>query len=79
MSAHGEHIIMVEMGAKLVSEEEMVRRIELPKSIGTLVKTQLILLNNLESKSPTNYSEANEQVMRKLKELLSESKMDEAI
>ena len=77
----GEHIIMVEMGAKLVTEEEIVEGIKFAQAyLGQLVKCQLDFVKQVgKEKSEPIIVKANDQVMEKVKELLTEAKMDAAI
>lgn len=77
----GEHIIMVEMGAKLVSEQEIVEGIKFAQPfLGQLVQCQHDFAKQLgKPKSEPIMVLPNEQVMAKVKELLSEDKMDAAI
>jgi polyribonucleotide nucleotidyltransferase len=77
----GEHIIMVEMGAKLVKEEEIVEGIKFAQPfLGELVKTQVQFAQLLgKPKSEPILVLPNGNVMAKVKELLTDEKMDAAI
>lgn len=77
----GEHIIMVEMGAKLVKEEEIVEGIKFAQPfLDVLVKCQIEFAKQVgKPKSDPIMVLPNEAVMAKVKELLSDDKMDKAI
>jgi polyribonucleotide nucleotidyltransferase len=77
----GEHIIMVEMGAKLVTEEEIVEGIKFAQPfLGELVKCQLEFAKQVgKQKSDPIMVLPNEAVLAKVKELLTEVKMDAAL
>ncbi len=77
----GEHIIMVEMGAKLVTEEEIVEGIKFAQAyLGELVKCQIEFAKQVgKTKSAPIIVKPHDSIMEKVKELLTESKMDEAI
>ncbi len=77
----GEHIIMVEMGAKLVSEEEIVEGIKFAqKYLGELVKCQLDFMKQVgKAKAEPIIVKPHEAVMEKVKELLTGAKMDLAL
>ncbi len=77
----GEHIIMVEMGAKLVTEEEIVEGIKFAQPfLGELVKCQLEFAKQVgKEKSVPITVLPNPAVMDKVNELLTEDKMDAAI
>ncbi len=77
----GEHIIMVEMGAKLVTESEIVEGIKFAQPfLGELVKCQLEFAKQVgKAKSEPIIVMPNDAVMSKVKELLTEDKMDAAI
>ncbi len=77
----GEHIIMVEMGAKLVKEEEIVEAIKFAQPyLGELVKCQIEFAKQVgKAKSDPIIVKPHEAVTAKVKELLSEDKIDAAI
>jgi len=77
----GEHIIMVEMGANLVSEEEIVEGIKFAQPhLGELVKCQIEFAKQLgKPKSEPIIVKPAGAVMEKVKELLTESKMEAAL
>ena len=77
----GEHIIMVEMGAKLVTEEEIVEGIKFAQPfLGELVKCQMDFVKQVgKEKSDPILVLPHQDVMNKVKELLTEDKMDAAI
>ncbi len=77
----GEHIIMVEMGAKLVTEEEIVEGIKFAQTyLGQLVACQLEFAKQVgKAKSDPIIVKPNDQVFAKVKELLTEDKIDAAI
>jgi polyribonucleotide nucleotidyltransferase len=77
----GEHIIMVEMGAKLVTEQEIVEGIKFAQaSLGELVKCQMDFVKQVgKAKSEPIIVLPHQAVMDKVKELLAEDKMDAAI
>lgn len=77
----GDHIIMVEMGAMLVKEEEIVEAIKLAQPhLGVLVKAQIDFAKmvNIPKAEPT-IIKPHETVMEKVKELLTADKIDAAI
>ncbi len=73
-----EHIIMVEMGAKLVTEEEIVEGIKFSqKYLGELVKCQIEFAKEVgKEKSAPIIVKPHDLVMAKVKEFLTESKME---
>ncbi len=77
----GEHIIMVEMGAKLVTEEEIVEGIKFAQPhLGTLVKCQLDFAKQIgKAKSEPIIIKPNEVVFAKVQELLTAEKIDAAL
>ena len=77
----GEHIIMVEMGAKLVTEEEIVEGIKFAQPhLGELVKCQLDFAKQIgKAKVEPIIIKPNEQVFAKVQELLTSDKMDAAL
>jgi polyribonucleotide nucleotidyltransferase len=77
----GEHIIMVEMGAKLVKEEEIVEGIKFAQPfLGLLTQCQIDFAKQVgKAKSDPIMVLPNPAVMDKVKELLTEDKMDAAI
>ncbi|MFA5991182.1 MAG: polyribonucleotide nucleotidyltransferase [Candidatus Doudnabacteria bacterium] len=77
----GEHIIMVEMGAKLVTEEEIVEGIKFAQPhLGTLVKCQLDFAKQIgKAKSEPIIIKPNEVVFAKVQELLTAEKIDSAL
>lgn len=77
----GEHIIMVEMGAKLVTEEEIVEGIKFAQPhLGELVKCQIEFAKQVgKEKSEPIIVKPNDAVMAKVKELLTSDKIDAAI
>ena len=77
----GEHIIMVEMGAKLVTEEEIVEGIKFAQPfLGELVKCQIDFAKQVgKAKSEPIIVKPHDQVMAKVKELLTDDKIDAAI
>ncbi len=77
----GEHIIMVEMGAMLVAEEEIVEAIKFAQPfLGELVKTQVEFAKQInKQKAEATIVKPHEAVMAKVKELLTDDKIDAAI
>ena len=77
----GDHIIMVEMGAQLVKEEEIVEAIKFAQSaLGTLVQAQLDFAKQLGiAKAEPTIIAPHEAVMEKVKELLTDDKIEAAI
>ncbi len=77
----GEHIIMVEMGAKLVTEAEIVEGIKFAQPfLGELVKCQIEFVKQVgKEKSEPIIVAPHESVMAKVKELLTDDKTDSAI
>ncbi len=77
----GEHIIMVEMGAMLVKEEEIVEAIKFAQPfLGKLVETQIEFAKQINvAKAEPTIIKLNEQVYEKVKELLTAEKIDAAI
>ncbi len=77
----GEHIIMVEMGAKLVTEEEIVEGIKFAQPfLGQLVQCQIDFAKQVgKAKSEPIIVKPNDQVMAKVKELLTDDKIDAAV
>ncbi len=77
----GEHIIMVEMGAKLVTEAEIVEGIKFAQPfLGELVKCQMEFVKQVgKPKSEPIIVLPNQAVMDKVKELLTPEKMDAAV
>lgn len=76
-----EHIIMVEMGAKLVKEEEIVEGIKFAQpALGELVKCQMEFAKQVgKAKSEPIIVKPNDAVMEKVKELLTNDKIDAAV
>ncbi|HYV33809.1 MAG TPA: polyribonucleotide nucleotidyltransferase, partial [Candidatus Limnocylindria bacterium] len=76
-----EHIIMVEMGAMLVKEEEIVEGIRFAQPfLGTLVNTQIKFAKEINiAKAEPTIVKPHEAVMEKVKELLTADKIDAAI
>jgi polyribonucleotide nucleotidyltransferase len=77
----GEHVIMVEMGANLVKEEEIVEAVKFAqKYLGELVKCQLDFAKQIgKSKTAPIIKKLNESVYEKVKELLTSEKIDGAV
>jgi len=77
----GEHIIMVEMGAMLVTEEEIVEAIKFAQPfLGELVKTQIAFSKQINiPKAQPIIVKPHETVYEKVKELLTSDKMDAAV
>lgn len=77
----GEHIIMVEMGAKVVTEEEIVEAIKFAQPfLGVLVKTQIDFAKQLAVvKAEPIIISPNETVYAKVKELLTPEKIEAAV
>ncbi len=77
----GEHVIMVEMGAKLVSEAEIVEAVKFAqKYLGVLVKCQLDFAKQVgKEKAQPIIKEINSNVLAKVKEYLTEEKIDKAL
>lgn len=76
-----DHIIMVEMGAQLVTEEEIVEGIKFAQPfLGTLVETQIEFAKqvNIPKAEPT-IVKPHEQVMSLVKELLTKDKIEAAL
>jgi polyribonucleotide nucleotidyltransferase len=76
-----DHIIMVEMGAKLVAEEEIVEGIKFAQPfLGQLVQAQVEFARQVgKPKSAPILVLPNEAVTAKVKELLTDNKMEAAI
>ncbi len=76
-----EHIIMVEMGAMLVREEEIVEAIKFAQPfLGVLVKTQIDFAKQLNTtKAEPTIVKPHELVFEKVKELLTTEKIDSAL
>ena len=77
----GDHIIMVEMGALLVKEEEIVEAIRFAQPfLGQLVKTQIEFAKqiNIPKAEPT-IVKPHEAVYEKVKELLTPERIEAAI
>jgi len=77
----GEHIIMVEMGAQIIPEEQIVEGIKFAMPfLGTLVETQIEFARQLGvEKAEPIIVKPHEQVMEKVKELLTSDKIEAAI
>ena len=77
----GEHIIMVEMGAKLVTEEEIVEGIRFAQPfLGQLTQCQIDFAKQVgKTKSEPIIVKPHDQVSAKVAELLTGEKMDEAL
>lgn len=77
----GEHIIMVEMGAKIIPEEQIVEGIKFAQTyLGKLVDTQLDFAKQIGvEKAEPIIVKPNEQVYEKVKELLTGEKIDAAV
>ncbi len=76
-----DHIIMVEMGAQLVSEQEIVEGIKFAQAyLGTLVDTQIEFAKqiNIPKAEPT-IVKPHETVYAKVKELLTSEKIEAAV
>jgi len=76
-----DHIIMVEMGAKLVKEEEIVEAIRFAQpALGELVKCQLEFAKQVgKSKTEPIIIKPNGQVFEKVQELVTADKIDAAV
>jgi polyribonucleotide nucleotidyltransferase len=76
-----EHIIMVEMGAKLVAETEIVEGIKFAqKYLGELVKCQLAFAKQIgKAKTEPIIVKANAEVMAEVKKVLTDDKIDSAV
>ncbi len=76
-----DHIIMVEMGAKLVSEEEIVEGVKFAQThLAVLVKCQLDFAKQVgKAKSEPIIVKPNEQVYEKVKSFLTEEKIEAAV
>ncbi len=77
----GEHIIMVEMGAQIIPEQQIVDAIKFAQQhLGELVKIQLEFAKQLGVvKAEPIIVKPNEAVMAKVKELMTSENMDPAI
>lgn len=77
----GDHIIMVEMGAMLVKEEEIVEAIKFAQPfLGTLVKTQIDFAAQVgHAKAEPIIVKPHEAVYEKVKQLLTAEKIDAAV
>ena len=77
----GDHIIMVEMGAQLVAEAEIVEAIKFAQGhLGRLVQTQVEFAKQLgAAKAEPIIVKPHEQVMAKVKELLTPEKIEAAV
>ncbi|MCX6796923.1 MAG: polyribonucleotide nucleotidyltransferase, partial [Candidatus Doudnabacteria bacterium] len=77
----GEHVIMVEMGAKLVKEEEIAEAIKFAQgSLSELVKCQLEFAKQVgKTKSEPIIIKPNEQVLEKVQEFLTAKKIEVAV
>lgn len=76
-----EHIIMVEMGAKLVKEEEIVEAIKFAQDyLGVLVKCQMDFAEQIgKAKTDPIIIKPNGEIFKKVQELLTEDKIDAAL
>ncbi|MBL8030162.1 MAG: polyribonucleotide nucleotidyltransferase [Candidatus Doudnabacteria bacterium] len=77
----GEHVIMVEMGAKLVTENEIVEAVKVAqKHLGNLVDCQKDFAKQIgKAKTEPIIKKLNEQVLVKVKEFLTSEKIDSAV
>jgi polyribonucleotide nucleotidyltransferase len=77
----GNHIIMVEMGAEIVKEEEIVEAIKFAQPyLGELVKTQIEFSKQFAiAKSEPIIVKPHDSVMAKVKELLTPEKIEAAV
>lgn len=77
----GDHIIMVEMGAKLVTEEEIVEGIKFAQEyLDILVKTQIEFARQINiPKAEPIIVKPHDAVMAKVKELLTPEKIEAAV
>ncbi len=77
----GEHVIMVEMGAKLVSESEIVEAVKFAqKFLGDLVECQKDFAKQIgKAKAKPIIKELNAEVLSKVKEFLTDEKIDAAV
>jgi polyribonucleotide nucleotidyltransferase len=77
----GEHIIMVEMGAQIIPEEQIVEGIKFAQPyLGELVKTQIEFAKQLNVvKAEPIIVKPDDRVMEKVKELLTSDKIDAAV
>jgi polyribonucleotide nucleotidyltransferase len=77
----GDHIIMVEMGAMLVTEEEIVEGIKFAqKYLDILVKTQIEFAKQINiAKAEPTIVKPHDAVMAKVKELLTPEKIEAAV
>ncbi len=81
VSGTADHIIMVEAGASLVTEEEIVAGIKFAqKFLGELVKTQNDFMKQVgKAKTTPIMKEMNEQIYNSVKELLTDDVIDKAL
>lgn len=77
----GDHIIMVEMGAQLVAEAEIVEAIKYAQGfLGQLVQTQVEFAKQVgAAKAEPIIVKPHEQIMAKVKELLTPEKIEAAV
>lgn len=77
----GEHIIMVEMGAQIIPEEQIVEAIRFAQPhLGKLVETQIEFAKQIgKEKAEPIIVKPNEQLMAKIKELLTDDKIETAV
>lgn len=77
----GEHVIMVEMGAKLVKEEEIIEGVKFAqKYLGELVKCQMDFMKEVgRAKAKPVIVEINSDVLKAVKGILTDDKIDKAL
>lgn len=81
VSGTGEHVLMVEAGAKLVSETEIIEGVRFAQEfLGKLVQVQKDFQSQIgKAKAEPIFVLPNEQVFDKVKELLTEDRIEQAI
>jgi len=81
VSGNAEHIIMVEAGAKLVSEEDIVGGVAFAQEyLKVLCKEQEDLRQAAgKEKAAVDYYKINDTIYNKVKEILTEERLDKAI
>ncbi len=81
VSGNAEHIIMVEAGANLVSEEDIVNGIEFAQQyLAELCKAQNDFRKEIgKEKAQVEIAQLNEDILKKVKELATDEKLDQTL
>jgi polyribonucleotide nucleotidyltransferase len=81
VSGTADHIIMVEAGAKLVTEQEIIEGVKFAQQyLKELVETQLKFMKQVgKPKSQAIYHTINEQLMAAVKQLLTDDHIEKAV